>query len=270
MNLPFGKRLMNLMNIYDNEINLSHDDRIEMYVQIFEEVTFIPLLFEDMIESLKTYYNELRKNNNYNAINKLESKLKNKLFIHTSKDIYQNIDNVHNFTSNTVKIAKKIMKKYPSKYIKRPFDHYFFDMIEKEDNYNDINIPDLFSSVYYYILNHKYKDEMLKRFNEEIDDANNMCISGCVNRLINSIRGFNDRNEFNLTLEMYEYEKAKVFNEINKYLDVFSLDNFFERLESLVNKGTIYLPSSKKMTIEILNNYSKRNWIYKDNKYKII
>ena len=75
-------------------------------------------------------------------------------------------------------------------------------------------------------------------------------------RLINSVKGFDDVFEFNL--EQYEYDKARVFNQINNLLDVTVLDDFLNRLENIINWTDIDISDvSNDDMLNILKDYSK-------------
>jgi hypothetical protein len=177
--------------------------------------------------------------------------------------IYNDSQNVHEFVHSTIKVAKAIMSKYPVKY-KRPLEKLFdgrkfkvfFDVIENT-TVNGIKTCDIFASIYYYIINHEHKEEMIKRLIEEIQESRGTCASGHVTRMINSLRGF--QNDFCTNLDEYESIKAIMFHKINKEInacDLFSLDDF----EFLINSGKLTFTKDLQTTLRILKDYSKTEW----------
>lgn len=281
----FSTKLMNLMNLYDKELELSDYERIEMYYQIIEELSdqiFETILF-DVIASLRSFYDELRLQQRSVMTHQGSTHDRkvlehfNKKFSHiftnyselkvNQNHIYNDYQNVHEFVHSTIKVAKAIMNKYPVKYERAcflnlskygPLSNFkgFFDVIENT-TVNGIKACDIFASIYHYIINHEYKDEMIKRLIEEIHDSKGTCASGHVTRMINSLRGF--QNDFCTELGEYESTKAIMFHKINKEFDacdLFSLDAF----ELLINSGKIIFPDDSQTTLRILKDYSKTEW----------
>lgn len=274
----FSLRFMNLMNLYDVEKLLPDSERIEMYVDIFQELNNFDdetdLMFHDTLcditNSLKNYYYELRKKKRkltpsfkqkFQKVINID-KLEENMLEMNQNHIYNDSQNVHDFVSGAVKVAKKIIDEFPAQY-RRLFDHVFFDTIENitVENFG-LNGADLFASIHSYITAHEHKDEMLKRLLEEMNESVGTCWSGHVIRMINSVKGF--ENDFvDVFLDEYEAEKAKLFNEINKKLDasdLFSIDDF----ETLINDGSVELPFNSQITERILKDYSKIEWFSKN------
>lgn len=269
---------MNLMNLYDKESELSDYERIEMYSQIIEELKsdkIFDIILFDIIASLRNFHDELLTRPlgreslpNGNALEYFNLKFSH-IFTSPSElkinqnHIYNDSQNVHEFVQSTIKVAKAIMSKYPVKY-KRPLEKLFdgrkfkvfFDVIENA-TVNGIKACDIFASIYYYIINHEHKDEMIKRLIEEINDSRGTCASGHVTRMINSLRGF--QNDFCTNLDEYESIKAIMFHKINKEInacDLFSLDDF----EFLINSGKLTFTKDLQTTLRILKDYSKTEW----------
>ncbi|MGL5961117.1 MAG: hypothetical protein ACRCZ0_04125 [Cetobacterium sp.] len=269
---------MNLMNLYDKELELSDYERIEMYSQIIEELKndkIFDIILFDVIASLRNFHNDLltrplgRELSRKNALEYLNLKFSHILTSPSElkinqNHIYNDSQNVHEFVQSTIKVAKALMSKYPVKYRrslnlelfdKRKFK-VFFDVIENA-TVNGIKACDIFASIYYYIINHEHKDEMIKRLIEEINESEGTCASGHVTRMINSLRGF--QNDFCTNLDEYESIKAIMFHKINKEInacDLFSLDDF----EFLINSGKLTFTKDLQTTLRILKDYSKTEW----------
>lgn len=269
----FSSNFMNLMNLYDIEHLLPDCERIEMYEKIFEELNnedMIHDILPDIIDSLKNYYYNLKNKKSVLLFlfrRKFEKIINKHSLTLNHKHVYSDNQNVHEFVSDTLKIAKTLIQTFPAKY-HRLSDHVFFDVIETITTKNyGLNGTDLFASVYFYINNHKHRNEMLKRLSEEMNESVGTCSSGHITRLINSIKGFGF--EFEVMLGEYEAEKAKIFNEINKNIDVFDLFSIHD-FEKLINSDIIKFPIDSKITLNILKDYSKFDWYTKIVNKKVI
>jgi hypothetical protein len=86
-------------------------------------------------------------------------------------------------------------------------------------------------------------------------------------RLVNSVKGFDDTFEFNL--EQYEYNKAHIFNQLNKLLDVTVLDNLLDRMEGVVNEELDVSGVCGDEVLKILRDYSNTEWTY-DCQYRYV
>jgi hypothetical protein len=266
----FGTNFRKLTNLYDNEKNLCHADRIYMYEELLLAITSDDLLkdlmLNDVITSLRSYCEELTSTNNYHIIYKFESIFSKWMHI-PSKTIYHNPQNVHVFMNPAIDAARAIINKYPSTYTERPFEHPFFDSIETSEMINGICIRTLFASIWSYITAHKDREELIQRLKEEIDDSKDMCLSGHMIRLINTVNGYDD---FQFNIDQYEYSKANIFNQLNKLIDVTTLDGFLDKLQNIVNSRAIDMSYiNQNEILSILKDYSKCEWKY-TNKFKYV
>nr|UPA43677.1 hypothetical protein 1DG000085 [Iridovirus CN01]UPA43839.1 hypothetical protein L2A02_0085 [Iridovirus CN01] len=238
--------------------------RISMYEEILNFIFDYDLqkfALADVLRSLQNFYNELKESHNLPPMYVVEDKFRHLLHI-PAKTVYYNPQNVHIFTSSAVNAANEIMKKYPAIYLK-PFDHEFFDVLETSELVNGIHLPSLFASIWEYISTHENKTDLVQRMMEEIHESKDMCSSGCMIRMINSVRGFNDAFEFNL--EEYEYNKATVFNILNKSIDIMLLENLTENISRIINSDsfrneTENIPSED--MLKILKDYTKCEWYF--------
>lgn len=259
---PFSSRFMVLMNLFDNEQWLSHDVRIGMYEELLDAITsdemLSALMINDVLKSLRLYCEELTSSNSYHVIYRFEDAFSKWMHI-PAKTVYHNPQNVHMFMTPAAQAAREIMGKYPCTYTGRPFDHPFFNMIETEELVNGIHVPSLFASVWLYVTTHEECEALTNRLLEEMSDSEDMCLSGHMVRLVNSVKGFEDGFEFNL--EQYEYTKANIFNQLNKLLDVTVLDHLLDRMEGVVNDGLDMSGVDDEDMIKILKHYSKHEWV---------
>lgn len=264
----FSTRFRNLINLLDNEHNLTHDVRIHMYEELLKIVSnddiLSVLMLNDVLKSLRLYCEELASSNNYRVIYRFEDSFSKWMHI-PSKTVYHNPQNVHVFMTPAARAAKEIMSKHPCKY-NRPFDHAFFKMIETDELVNGIHMPSLFASVWLYITTHDESEVLRGRLLEEMNESEDMCLSGHMVRLVNSVKGFDDVFEFNL--EQYEYDKARIFNQLNRLLDVTMLDNLLKRMQDVVNGDNFDRNGiGWRDMIKILKDYSKHEWTWVDNKF---
>jgi hypothetical protein len=68
---------------------------------------------------------------------------------------------------------------------------------------------------------------------------------------------------FNILIDEYEVEKAKLFNTFNKKLDIFNIFSVND-FETLINSGDIEMPLNSELTLRILKDYSKIDWFIKN------
>jgi hypothetical protein len=121
--------------------------------------------------------------------------------------------------------------------------------------------------VWLYITTHKEHEALTTRLFEEMSESEDMCLSGHMVRLVNSVKGFDDAFEFNL--EQHEYNKAHIFNKLNKLLDVTVLDNLLDRMEGVVNGELDASGMYSDEVLKILRDYSKTEWTY-DGQYRYV
>lgn len=262
---PFSSRFKDLMTMLDDEHSLSHSVRIGMYEELLDSISsddmLSALILSDVLKSLRLYCEELTSSNSYHVIYRFEDAFRK--WIHLpAKTVYHNPQNVHVFTTPAAQAAKEIMHKYPCTYTSRPFDHPFFNMIETEELVNGVHLPSLFASVWLYVTTHESADALTKRLLEEMSESEDMCLSGHMVRLVNSVKGFGaEEDVFEFNLEHYEYSKVSIFNQLNKLIDVTVLDNLLDRMEGVVNRGLDMSGIGDEDIIKILRDYSKRDWV---------
>jgi hypothetical protein len=238
----------------------------ELIDHIKTEELLIALL-QDIKNDLKFFYENLiflNDSQNLKYFERVFPETEFKKQIH--KHLYSDAHNVHTIVDPTIESALQIIEKYPAKYV-RPFNHMFFDVIEKADLYQGkVSLPLLFASINALInseLNVEKKREMKKRLTEEMDEARETCVTGHFSRLINSIRGFT--SDFDITFESYEVDRAKIFYQLNRKVD---LDNFIKSVEGIINTLDTELPTT--VLIKILKNYTKTDWVFINGKYSSV
>lgn len=269
-----SERLKMLCSAYDIADQLSIYDQIHIYVEMitFDEVKkfaepeisrirdqLITLRDYNMLDVLKNCLYSIGIEFNYNRPN-------------TAPTFYSNSQNVHVLAKSTEKSALNIIRAYPSTYA-RPdefseeiFD-YFFHSIEKFA-YHAFEPKDLFASVYSCILASENSEEMIKRLKEEILESDGMCLTGCIGRLINALRGFGNY-DFETKIDEYEQERSKSFYHITKAIEELKIDvtNLIPEIEQLVNGSNKYVKVSRKYGKRILEAYTGVSWSKINGKY---
>lgn len=259
--LSFSKQFEIYMNMYDVDYGGQFEKRILLsraILDLINQEECMSGIAEDVRKSLKTYYEELSTKNNFYALRFFEWTFPEfKWHQHRHRHLYTDAHNVHKIVNPTVQMALHIIEKYPSTYT-RPFDSEFFDVIENAEPFQEkFLIVDLFASISALIASHPHKTELTKRMMEEIHESEGLCITGHVTRLLNVVRGF---TEFDIQIDNYESERARVFHKINKLVD---LDNFLESVTNIVrNKEhrSWLFETGSETTMRILKDYTKVGW----------
>lgn len=269
--MNFGDKLNTLLSIYLNN-NTGIKERINVFKELIDhlktEELLAPLL-QDIQNDLKLFYEHLVFVNDPHHLKYFEYVFPETHFKrHVHKHLYSDAHNVHTIVDPTVKTALQIIEKYPATY-SRPFNHVFFDVIENADLYHEkVSLPLLFASINLLIeseSDNEKRDEMKKRLEEEMNEAKDTCVTGHFSRLINSIRGFTA--DFDISFESYEVDRAKIFHQLNKRVD---LDNFIESVENIINDLTNELMLPTNVLLKILKSYTKTDWVFINGRYSTV
>jgi len=98
---------------------------------------------------------------------------------------------------------------------------------------------EILEPVLYFIINHEYKEELLKILDQEIIESEGKCLQGRISRTINILNGYHDSVKINVSDN--EQISNLIINLQNKFNDLFELkDNFIkEMLERNYNNKII-------------------------------
>jgi hypothetical protein len=93
--------------------------------------------------------------------------------------------------------ASKQFKKYLENYdtnIKNKIESCLNRIIVDRAVYGDVHmtLATVFTKVWSYIKNHEFREELVKRLIEELEDTMGLCSSGYITRMINSLSGITD------------------------------------------------------------------------------
>lgn len=263
------ERLKMLCAAFDIAQNLPISDQIRIYTEM--------LTFEEVKQFAKPEIDRIRDQlviqRDYNMLEVLKEHLYNIgiefNYSRPKPTLYTNNQNVHVLAKSTEKTALAIIKAYPSHYF-RPvrfsleiFDSFFKSIEEFE--YHAFEPRKLFASVYECMITSKNSEAMLERLKEEIIESDGMCLTGCVVRLVNALRGFDV--EFETKIDEYEHERSKSFYHLTKAIAELNIDttNLIPEIGKLVNNKHVHI--SRKFGIRILEAYTGLTWTKQNGKY---
>jgi hypothetical protein len=189
-----------------------------------------------------------RNNPNRNNLINEEKKVERKINI--TKSIYSDSQNVHDSSINTsvLKVLKNLYEKYSSilesysirnnmsidnykelvinKIKSFLISKYFSEqkLIEDSINYvninftkfgeNELTLRDAIISVWLFVTSHKYRDELEKRFLEELKEMKGYCTTGHIARFMNVIQGYTDDEKLCIRIS----NREQISNVIKQYL----------------------------------------------------
>jgi len=184
-------------------------------------------------------------------------------FVPMGKTFYDDSQNVHILSARTIEVAKWLIEKFGDKEYRRPSEFIgydaFFDALESH-SFHAFEPTQLFSAVYSYTTRSRHVDELLCRMKQEMMDSHGLCVTGCIVRLVNALRGFDENVQ--VDLDLYEAAKTKAFHELTKSIDACG-DNILEQIKDVVNKGVVSIP--RRYALKILNSYTGEKWVVRKN-----
>lgn len=259
-----GERLKYVARVFDNYEKMSNEDKCKVLVEMCE--------YQELGNVTETELGKLKRTLIYERRYDLLQMLKNALndigvhFDYTKPTIYNNAQNVHAVESSTIEILKKIINKFGGGKYFRPCElkshEYFFDMIETPIMDLGVDPRKAFAAVWKCITSNVRKEMIIHRLRDEITDSEGKCLSGCLGRLVNSIRGFG-LDEYETKINDYEYERGKIYYVLNSKLVNTDPDAIAENIKMLIDRK--HIKPSVLNGCRILNEYSGCNWIRNDN-----
>jgi len=126
------------------------------------------------------------------------------------------------------------------------------------------NLANVVVKLWSYIQKHEYKDEMINRFLEELEDMSGTCSSGFISRLVNSLSGF---GEMSLKISFTDQIISNFVGRLNKYARTLTDENSPFRKEKLYDVIELYLYTTKLINKfpnivsmkKMINEYLKEN-----------
>jgi hypothetical protein len=114
------------------------------------------------------------------------------------------------------------------------------------------NIETIWSHIWNRILSSPFKNELILRFVEEITDANDVCATGYITRLVNVLAGFYD--DINVSLTQSQHLGAIIENERQKVLKIIPNQHEKEFID-LWKKNVITRFNELHVELETLNTW---------------
>jgi hypothetical protein len=264
---------MHLSAMFDIADSLPTTDKIRLYVDMMS-YEFLKPFADESLDDLKRDLLMRKDHNNLELLKHLLYNIGIDFKYHLAeKTVYDNKHNVHILSKSTIEVAHKIIKSYPTSSFYIPselkeYDDFFKLLVNSEPYNNTLDSKSLFMSIWNCICNSKHRDDLLNRLKQELDDAKGHCLTGCIVRLVNAIRGFNFL-EFETELDDYEYERSKTFNLLTKHLNQYNItssEDIINEIERIVNKNIIVL--SQSYGKRILDAYTgTKSWYIVNGKY---
>ena len=92
--------------------------------------------------------------------------------------------------------------------------------LEAKHSIMHLTYKELFELVWTVIINHKEKSDLLERLKYELEDSFEMCFTGCMNRLINSLVGFVDGVKVSISYkEEIQMSIQRSLEKINNFIE---------------------------------------------------
>jgi hypothetical protein len=172
----------------------------------------------------------LRYSSNHGEINNIAKKIITELGRNGQKDvktIYQNAQNSHTkeIEESAIKTLESLSQ-IPLIKINNDkevihFDYVFNKLYYDNDNINEkiqisltrisfdnalysklsLSLKNVLTIIYSYILKHEYKEILLERLNEELTECANICSTGILERMVNSLSGFDENLGLRISFE---------------------------------------------------------------------
>lgn len=107
------------------------------------------------------------------------------------------------------------------------------------------NLGTVVVKLWSYIQTNRYKDEMIKRLLEELEDMSGTCSSGFASRLVNVLSGF---GEISFTISFTDQIISNFIGRLNKYARTINEDTSPFRKEKLYDVIELYIYTNNIMT----------------------
>lgn len=256
-NMQYGEELKSLCSTYDIEEMLSFQERVSLFGKMlrFAELKVFAL---DKIQDLTA---RLMSERDIKGVRLLKRALADeagyelRAFVPASKTFHEDDQNVHALSAETVRVALELIEKFGSEY-ERPFEGYdrFFEALERH-RFHAFDPKRLFSAVYSYAIRSHHAAEIMSRMKEEMTESEGLCITGCIVRLLNALRGFDERVQVNL--DEFEAAKMKAFHELTRAIDPCG-DDVLGQICKALNDKIVVLPH--RYALKILAAYTGEKW----------
>lgn len=278
-----------LRNIFDHSVQ-AEDQYIRMEIADMFLLYGDQLVGEQLLDIIRRYDN--RQDEQLGNRNGLQS------------TVYKDTQNVHNTSINksVLKVCYNLLLKEQAGNLT---DEELVDIFKELENYcfNKSDIPaiykvreriqidttffnygsdkftmlQIFCNVWSFITKDKNKEELKKRFVEEMIAMHEYCATGFIARIVNTIQGFTEDPDLCINISDYDRHKAIVLHKLNNLMTR-ATDNILDDMLTVDKKLFLdYLKNRIRMSefedipkedfINILTEYTRRQWKFnKDEK----
>jgi len=116
-----------------------------------------------------------------------------------NRSVNNSINNLLKAHSNSLKQENEIINKLIEIKFLRIEDLLIYFKIKDIHSYFNLTYFEIFQLVFAEIEHHNFNPEILKRLEEELNDASCMCFTGRISRTVNSLSGFSDLVSVNIS-----------------------------------------------------------------------
>lgn len=193
--------------------------------------------------------------------------------IFSLKNISGDRQNVHHssINDNVKNTLVKLCNEYPSTHLVREWYKWVQILKDRKSwkEKNDISLKYIYSctgsfgigitlkqmflSLFMFIQKHIYRDELLDRLNEELEDMSGTCSTGHMSRLINVLQGYSD--EYSISIDPEKYMKTWIYNSLNNLLK----DAPSDIQDGILEKTDKYLEFIRKETSNFVKKFGVIN-----------
>ena len=272
INRKMSRTISILLRISEDLGEDSPRERLEDIKEVLEKAGDFEEIRAIIIPILQEMYNFIKSKRYFDVLQYLKALCEefeipiNIEDVFTSRPIpYTDNESVHIFMRDTQECVDWLLDTQvpdPSSFYKRPFEHPFFDFIERvyQPVYKDKTLVDIFRHLMVYIVRSPHKDEILNILKAEMTYAETSCVSGHLTAMVNSIYGFPGVPQ--IKGNEFEHEKASVFNFLNKNIDLYEdIGGIGKNITELFKSGKLFVTRN---TLKILQEYTANKWFLKN------
>lgn len=288
----FAKDIINLLGNIDGNVKTIYDNRQNVHSEPIEKSSLNILQILSNFPILKINNNEIDYSYVYNQINNIlieQKKQYHSLFIPDINSLknYSSSINCKNCNSyigyiyfndikceNCIKnneqcFSKSINKNFCSDNCNIQFDKHSkiylsLNRIELDRTlYLNNTLSKILIKLWSYIVSNKFKDQMILRLLEELEDMSGTCSSGFLSRLLNTISGFGD---INIYISFEDQLIANFIGRLNAYAkkitdtdSIFYNERLYDVLEIILRDQNLFNNIINKNKKDIIDNYLLTN-----------
>lgn len=251
MNLENSLNDNKLNNDKDNNDKLNDNDSKDNDNKLNDNKLHYPIMESYKINNTVTLNNEL----SIDSLNRqiLNANDEQKAILLNKKEILEKLLKLKNTTEiNTGDIYNKLLEQKVDDKVLKSFNRLLIDTAK----YLGYTISEIVVVVWKNIQGTELKEELLKRFIEELKEMDETCTTGHLSRIINVLSGFEIIKE-HVKISFNEQIKNNVFARLNFALKSLSNENQEEILNQMIS-------TEKDILLEFVKDYSVYDELYEE------